>query len=190
MVYTKALLCAQSMLRLTTTLTPDLFPFKTHARTHAYGRARAHIFRYEYAASSSLMIVAIATLFGCYDLSSLILIFIVNATMNFWGTSLATPLRTPPRALQPWQTLKVVGVVPNEPHGGKAPSIVVRCHSVHTRPLQFHRITLRSATFFIAITLSRPHVPTRTHNRHAPVGTLRSARSGRHGPRFSHPQAW
>jgi len=40
---------------------------------------------YEYAASSSLMIVAIATLFGVYDLSSLILIFSINANMNFWG---------------------------------------------------------------------------------------------------------
>lgn len=40
---------------------------------------------YEYAASSSLMIVAIATLFGVYDLSSLILIFCINANMNFWG---------------------------------------------------------------------------------------------------------
>ncbi len=40
---------------------------------------------YEYALSSSVMICAIATLFGCYDLGSLILIFILNAIMNILG---------------------------------------------------------------------------------------------------------
>lgn len=40
---------------------------------------------FEYALSSSIMIVLIATLFGIYDIASLILIFIVNATMNFFG---------------------------------------------------------------------------------------------------------
>jgi len=40
---------------------------------------------YEYALSSSVMICAIATLFGCYDLGSLILIFILNAIMNIFG---------------------------------------------------------------------------------------------------------
>lgn len=40
---------------------------------------------YEYALSSSVMIVAIAVLFGCYDLGSLILIFACNASMNFFG---------------------------------------------------------------------------------------------------------
>lgn len=40
---------------------------------------------YEYALSSSVMIVLISTLFGIYDLGSLILIFIVNATMNLFG---------------------------------------------------------------------------------------------------------
>jgi len=39
----------------------------------------------EYAVSSSLMIVAIAMLFGCYDLASLILIATSNASMNFFG---------------------------------------------------------------------------------------------------------
>lgn len=39
----------------------------------------------EYAISSSIMIVLIATLFGVYDIASLILIFIVNATMNLFG---------------------------------------------------------------------------------------------------------
>lgn len=40
---------------------------------------------YEYALSSSIMIVLIATLFGIYDIASLILIFIVNASMNLFG---------------------------------------------------------------------------------------------------------
>ncbi len=40
---------------------------------------------YEYALSSSIMIVLIATLFGVYDIASLILIFIVNASMNLFG---------------------------------------------------------------------------------------------------------
>ncbi len=40
---------------------------------------------FEYALSSSIMIVLIAVLFGVYDIGSLILIFIVNATMNLFG---------------------------------------------------------------------------------------------------------
>ncbi|MDY3196156.1 MAG: heliorhodopsin HeR [Paracholeplasma sp.] len=40
---------------------------------------------YEYALSSSVMIVLIATLFGVYDLASLLLIFVVNALMNIFG---------------------------------------------------------------------------------------------------------
>lgn len=40
---------------------------------------------FEYALSSSVMIVLIATLFGIYDIASLILIFLVNATMNLFG---------------------------------------------------------------------------------------------------------
>ncbi|WP_321434181.1 heliorhodopsin HeR [Trichococcus flocculiformis] len=40
---------------------------------------------FEYSLSSSIMIVLIATLFGIYDIASLILIFIVNATMNLFG---------------------------------------------------------------------------------------------------------
>ncbi len=46
---------------------------------------------FEYALSSSVMIVLIATLFGIYDIATLLVIFIVNAAMNlFWtrhGTS-------------------------------------------------------------------------------------------------------
>ncbi len=40
---------------------------------------------FEYALSSSIMIVLIATLFGIYDIASLILIFILNASMNLFG---------------------------------------------------------------------------------------------------------
>lgn len=40
---------------------------------------------FEYALSSSIMIVLIATLFGVYDIASLILIFVVNASMNLFG---------------------------------------------------------------------------------------------------------
>lgn len=40
---------------------------------------------YEYALSSSLMIVLIASLFGVFDIGSLILIFGLNATMNLFG---------------------------------------------------------------------------------------------------------
>lgn len=40
---------------------------------------------FEYALSSSIMIVLISTLFGIYDIASLILIFAVNASMNLFG---------------------------------------------------------------------------------------------------------
>lgn len=40
---------------------------------------------FEYALSSSIMITLIATLFGIYDIGTLLLIFIVNASMNLFG---------------------------------------------------------------------------------------------------------
>jgi hypothetical protein len=40
---------------------------------------------FEYSLSSSIMIVLISTLFGIYDIASLILIFLINASMNFFG---------------------------------------------------------------------------------------------------------
>ncbi|MCF7926194.1 MAG: heliorhodopsin HeR [Candidatus Izimaplasma sp.] len=40
---------------------------------------------FEYALSSSIMIVLIAYLFGVWDIASLILIFLVNASMNLFG---------------------------------------------------------------------------------------------------------
>lgn len=49
-------------------------------------RAGINKFRwFEYAISSSIMIVLISTLFGIYDIASLVLIFIVNASMNLFG---------------------------------------------------------------------------------------------------------
>lgn len=40
---------------------------------------------FEYALSSSIMIVLISTLFGIYDIASLSLIFLINASMNLFG---------------------------------------------------------------------------------------------------------
>ncbi|MBO1265450.1 heliorhodopsin HeR [Proteiniclasticum sp. SCR006] len=40
---------------------------------------------FEYSLSSSIMIVLISTLFGIYDIASLLLIFVVNASMNLFG---------------------------------------------------------------------------------------------------------
>lgn len=45
-----------------------------------------NIFRwYEYSLSSSLMIILIAMLFGVYDIGALITIFVLNASMNWFG---------------------------------------------------------------------------------------------------------
>lgn len=60
------------------------FPFnKTYNDDLTKGMNRFRWF--EYALSSSVMIVLIATLFGIYDIASLSLIFIVNAVMNLFG---------------------------------------------------------------------------------------------------------
>ncbi len=40
---------------------------------------------FEYALSSSVMIVLISTLFGIFDIASLVIIFILNASMNLFG---------------------------------------------------------------------------------------------------------
>jgi len=61
-------------------------PAKTNAIYNADLKKGINKFRwFEYAISSSIMIVLISTLFGIYDIASLILIFIVNATMNLFG---------------------------------------------------------------------------------------------------------
>ena len=52
---------------------------------------------YEYALSSSLMIVLIAMLVGMYDLPSLVLIFALNAMMNLFGHMMELHNQTTPR---------------------------------------------------------------------------------------------
>lgn len=56
---------------------------------------------YEYALSSSVMICAIAMLFGCYDIGSLILMFVVNASMNLFGLMMER-LNPPERTKVDW----------------------------------------------------------------------------------------
>jgi hypothetical protein len=61
-------------------------PKKTNAIYNADLQKGINKFRwFEYAISSSIMIVLISTLFGIYDIASLMLIFIVNASMNLFG---------------------------------------------------------------------------------------------------------
>ena len=61
-------------------------PKKTNEKYNADLEKGINQFRwFEYAISSSIMIVLISTLFGIYDIASLVLIFIVNVTMNLFG---------------------------------------------------------------------------------------------------------
>ncbi len=61
-------------------------PQRTNAIYNAdLGRGINRFRWFEYALSSSVMIVLIATLFGIYDIASLILIFLLNASMNLFG---------------------------------------------------------------------------------------------------------
>ena len=61
-------------------------PKKTNEKYNADLEKGINQFRwFEYAIRSSIMIVLISTLFGIYDIASLVLIFIVNATMNLFG---------------------------------------------------------------------------------------------------------
>ena len=55
---------------------------------------------YEYAASSSVMIVVIAMLSGAFDLPTLVLLFSLNATMIFFGLMMA--LHTPTTEKTTW----------------------------------------------------------------------------------------
>ncbi|MFC1651808.1 heliorhodopsin HeR [Patescibacteria group bacterium] len=68
---------------------------------------------YEYALSSSVMIVVIAMLCGMYDLSSLILIFALNGTMNLFGLMMELHNQTTRKTN--WTTFvfgSIAGVVP------------------------------------------------------------------------------
>ncbi|MFA5006906.1 MAG: heliorhodopsin HeR [Candidatus Izemoplasmatales bacterium] len=61
-------------------------PKKTYAIYEADLGKGINRFRwFEYALSSSVMIVLIATLFGMHDIVTLVLIFVVNASMNLFG---------------------------------------------------------------------------------------------------------
>lgn len=62
------------------------FPKKLNEKYNSDLQKGINQFRwFEYALSSSVMIVLISTLFGIYDIASLVLIFIVNASMNLFG---------------------------------------------------------------------------------------------------------
>lgn len=52
---------------------------------------------YEYALSSSIMIVLIAMLSGLYDIAALILVFVLNGTMNLWGLMMELHNQTTPK---------------------------------------------------------------------------------------------
>merc|ERR1711937_988843 len=78
---------------------------------------------YEYAASSSVMICAIAMLFGCYDMGSLMLMFSINACMNFFGL-LMEKMNGPHREVVDWSPF-IFGCV-----AGGAPWVVVLSYFV------------------------------------------------------------
>lgn len=68
---------------------------------------------YEYALSASLMIVVISMLVGVYDLSSLILIFFLNASMILFG--MAQELYTDPGEGTDWRPFiwgSIMGLIP------------------------------------------------------------------------------
>ena len=61
-------------------------PQKTNDIYNADLKRGMNRFRWvEYSISSSIMIVLIGTLFGIYDIASLLLIFVLNASMNMFG---------------------------------------------------------------------------------------------------------
>lgn len=61
-------------------------PNKTNQIYNADLKQHINKFRwYEYALSSSIMIVLIGVLFGVYDIGALILMFMLNASMNLFG---------------------------------------------------------------------------------------------------------
>jgi len=67
----------------------------------------------EYSFSSSVMIVAIATLFGMYDIAALLLIFALNATMILFGWMMELHNQTTPKT--DWTAFifgSLAGIVP------------------------------------------------------------------------------
>ena len=70
---------------------------------------------YEYALSSSLMLVLIAALFGVNDLGALILIFGLNATMNLFGLLMEKMNKGPEKNNVDWTAFiygSVAGIIP------------------------------------------------------------------------------
>jgi len=68
---------------------------------------------YEYALSSSIMIVLIAVLFGVYNIASLILIFALNASMNLFGLLMEkTNQNTNKTDWTPFVFGSIAGIVP------------------------------------------------------------------------------
>jgi len=91
------------------TILPGVFPWYSRNLEHKINYIRW----WEYAFSSSLMIVVIAMLCGMYDLPSLIMIFALNALMNFWG--LAMEIHNQTTAKTNWTTFLfgcLSGIVP------------------------------------------------------------------------------
>jgi hypothetical protein len=91
------------------TVMPGIFPWYTRNLE----RKINYIRWWEYAFSSSLMIVVIAMLCGLYDLPSLIMIFTLNALMNFFGLSMEVHNQTTQRTN--WTTFLfgcLAGIVP------------------------------------------------------------------------------
>lgn len=77
------------------------------------GRGINYVRWFEYSVSASVMIVVIAMLVGVYDLSSLVLVFAVNAAMIFFGLAMEVQNRDAERVnWTPFILGCVIGIVP------------------------------------------------------------------------------
>jgi hypothetical protein len=91
---------------------------------------------YEYALSSSLMIVLIGLLVGVWDLGALIVLFAINATMNFFGIMMELHNQTTTKTdwtsfiygcfagIVPWIVIGLYFYVPLSGDGPKPPGFV------------------------------------------------------------------
>jgi hypothetical protein len=91
---------------------------------------------YEYALSSSLMIVLIGLLVGVWDLGALIVMFAINATMNFFGIMMELHNQTTAKTnwtsfiygcfagIVPWIVIGVYFYIPLSGDGPKPPDFV------------------------------------------------------------------
>jgi hypothetical protein len=110
--------------------------YKWYARHLRQGMNPARF--YEYALSSSLMIVLIGMLVGLYDVGGLILIFGLNATMNLFGVMMELHNQTTERTdwtsfiygciagIIPWIVIMVyfLGAIATAPPGAEPPAFV------------------------------------------------------------------